>query len=459
MTPLAIKMAERYSDRRRSLKVDVLPEQLGEFVRELKDVDWYILGRHLDLSQSELREIELNHQNSIGRMRIAMFDKWLKKENNPSWKKIIAALEEMDETSLASRLNSKHSHDEAVDDPQQLTMPETELKVHRNDQVSRDLENLKESYLRLKINAETALLEEVKPSPRQLRRFSQEYLISNRVETVEELFDCIGEFCFLDYTLLERTIYFFLKEAQAIVSDLSDYIQQLQNFRVSTTIKEFKESIENTQNSYPTKEGTGVSTVTIRLVGGWLKKTMEDLDKLLKEMFQDNKSVLAHLKITLGSVLVTYLVPHSEVVALIKNVQPKRSFMPQVGVCGLRIGPALPIIDKTENEVAHFSFESALITAVKNNDIDVVMFLLDINTNLDATDDEGQTALMVGSAFGRDKAVSLLLNAKANSIDNYQRQDGVTKEVITRSTTVRNYILLLLFIILLLIIIHYYYYY
>ena len=416
-------MAERWDP---LLKVDILPNLLGEYARELEDVDWRILGTHLGLKQSELREIQLDQQNNTGRMRIAMLDKWFSKEENPSWEKIIAALKEMHKTSLASRLTSKYLHKKyqtdslALETEDQQTTPETELKVHRNDQVSRELDSLKENYLRLKISAETAL-EKAKPSPRQLRRFSQEYLTNQVLETVKELFDCIGEFCFLDYTLLENTISFFLKEAQKIVSDLSDYIQKLTQFKSSTTLREFMDNIEKAHKSI---EGTRVGIVTLRLVGGWLEKTMQDLDKLLKELFQDKKSILAHLRITRGSVLMTYLVPQSEVDALIENTQPKRSFMPQVGVCGLRIGPTPAIIDKIETEVMHFSFESSLISAVKNDDIDIVTFLLDINTNPDSTDDEGQTALMVGSASGQDKAVRLLLNAKADP--NFQGHDGVT---------------------------------
>ena len=408
-------MAERLDP---LLKVDVLPV-LGEFLRELKDVDWYILGRHLGLSQCELREIELNHQNNTGRMRIAMFDKWFRKEN-PSWEKIIAALEEMNETRLASRLNSKYLHQKDETGPllHQQAMLETELKINRNGQVSRELDSLKENYLRLKISAETAL-EKAEPLPRQLRRFSQEYLSNRVLGTVEELFDYIGEFCFLDYTLLENTISFFLKEAQAIVSNLGDYIQQLTNFKSSTTLRDFMDSIEKAHKSIA-KSGT----VTLRLVGGWLEKTMQDLDKLLKEVFQDKKSILAHLKITLGSVLLTYLAPQSEVDALIESAQLKCSFMPQVGVCGLRIGLTSVIPYNMQDKVTQFSFESSLVSAVKNDDIDIVTFLLDINTNPDSTDDEGQTALMVGSASGQDKAVRLLLNSKADP--NFQGHDGVT---------------------------------
>ena len=50
----ALKMAERYLDPP-LLKVDVLPMQPGELLRELKDVDWYIIGTHLGFKQSELK--------------------------------------------------------------------------------------------------------------------------------------------------------------------------------------------------------------------------------------------------------------------------------------------------------------------------------------------------------------------------------------------------------------------
>ena len=135
------------------------------------------------------------------------------------------------------------------------------------------------------------------PSLRQLKRFSQSFMSDRVVTTVEELFDCLGEFSFLDYDLLEHTISMFLAEAQPVVSDLSEYIQQLTNFKKSTTLSEFMETIENAQIS---KDGTGACKVILCLVGGWLSKAIEDLEKLLKEIFQDKSSVLANLTISRG---------------------------------------------------------------------------------------------------------------------------------------------------------------
>ena len=404
------------------LKVDLL-------LQELRNVEWDTLGTYLGLSQSEIRDIESNHQNT-GRRRIVMLDVWLRKEDNPSWMKIIAALENMSETRLASQLRKKYQQQpsdenrpttartsEAEPDQQLQAVTERVLKVDRKDQVARELESIKDSYAWLVMSAESAL-ETANPSPRQLMRFSQLYM-SDRVSTVEELFECLGDLSFLDYALLEKTISVFLKEAQPVVSDLSDYIQQLTDFKTSTTLIEFMETIENAQKL---KEGNGACKVTLRLVGGWLTKTMEDLDKLLKEIFQDKSSILAHLTIVRGSVIVSYLAPQSETDSLLKLAQAKLLFLAQVGVCDLLIGHTVVI--NTQNEWTNFSFESSLIKVVENNDINLLTFLLHISTSPDATDNNGWTALMYGSYYDHHRTVSILLQANANP--NLPKRNGAT---------------------------------
>ena len=65
----------------------VLVPTINVLFRELNDVEWEILGTHLGFSQSEIRDIERDHQNTA-RRRIVLFDLWLKKEQDPSWKMI-----------------------------------------------------------------------------------------------------------------------------------------------------------------------------------------------------------------------------------------------------------------------------------------------------------------------------------------------------------------------------------
>ena len=387
--------------------------ETGLLLRELKDVQWDTLGTYLGLSQGEIKEIEGNYQN-IGRRRIEMFNKWLSKEENPSWEKMIAALEDMSENKLAGQLRKKYVYQQQPRDECQTDSPkatddqqaaEVTLKVNKQDQITRELESLEKKYIRLVIDTQLAL-EAANLSPVTLGNFSQFYMYE-KVTTVEELFQLIKPFCFLDYFLLETAITVLLDPAHKVVDDLSDYVKQLTNFKESTTLGDFMQSIENAQKSLTTKEGTGVCTVTLRLVGGWLTKTMDDLDKLLKEIFQDKSSVLAHIRIIKGSIVVTYLAPQSEADSLIKLAQIKLSFMRQVGVCGLDIGQR-----KVISKLIHkFSFHFSLIKAVMDDNINLLTFLLNINISPDATIDEGQTALLLGSYYGQNKAVSILLQA------------------------------------------------
>ena len=386
-------------------------------VRELKDVEWDTLGTYLGLSQGEIREIERDHQNT-GRRRIVMFEKWLSKEENPSWEKMISALKDMDENSLASKLRKKYLYQQEPQDAKSQTpadqTPTGEsvvLKVDRQDEVARELERLETKHFRLVLNAQKAMVE-ANLSVMELETFSKYYFNDSvEVTTVKELFEIIKPFCFLDYSLLEKAIEVLIDPAHRVVSDLSEYVEQLKNFKESTTLRDFMQTIETAQKSLTTEEGTGAAcTVTIRLVGGWLTKTMDDLDKLLKEIFQDKSSVLAHIRIIKGSIIVTYLAPQSETDSLIKLAETKLSFMPQVGVCGLHIGPRIII----SGEIDNFSFESSLIIAVVNDSINLLTFLININTSPDATNDRGVTALLYGSYYGREKAVSILIQANAN---------------------------------------------
>ena len=76
--------------------------------RELKDVvEWDVLGVFLGLEESEIDQIERDHQ-SAARRRIAMLVTWFKKEVNPSWEKIIDALEIMSLRSLEIQLKEKY---------------------------------------------------------------------------------------------------------------------------------------------------------------------------------------------------------------------------------------------------------------------------------------------------------------------------------------------------------------
>ena len=234
------------------------------------------------------------------------------------------------------------------------------------------------------MEAESAV-EESDPPLKKLKRFSQCFMSKENL-TVDELFDQLKPFYFLEYIMLEKIVKFFLGQDNSIVDDLRDYLQQLDCFKTSTTIRQFMESIEQAQQSHSTT--SGLCTVKLRLIGGWLNKTMDDLEKLVNEIFRDKRYVLTHLKIVRGSVIVTYSAPLSEADSLNILVREQSSFALKVGVSLLVVADTVI----TQNESTDFSFESCLLDSVKDNDLNLLRFLLNINTSPDAANNRGQTA-------------------------------------------------------------------
>ena len=80
-----------------------------------------------------------------------MFEKWLSKEENPSWEKMIAALDDMSENNLGSQLRKKYVYQQQARDESQTDSPMADdqqvmekavLKIDKQDQVARELESL-----------------------------------------------------------------------------------------------------------------------------------------------------------------------------------------------------------------------------------------------------------------------------------------------------------------------------
>ena len=402
------------SDHERAVTHDLL-------VRELSQVpQWDVLGTYLGLDESEIEVIERDHHDTA-RRRLVMLSKWLEKDVNASWEKMIDLLKSMSQIRLANQLKEKYCTSEsnppatAAGPKSAESSPEKELMVDRKEFFK--MEDLSQEYLQLVLDAESAV-EESSPPSKKLRRFSQCYM-RKEILTVNELFDQLKPFCFLDHTLLEIIVKFFLSQTHPVVDSLRDYLQQLDCFKTSTTIHRFMESIEQAQQSHTTSsEIPGLCTVQLRLVGGWLTKTMDDLEKLVNEIFQDKRYVLTHLKIVRGSVIVTFSAPLSEADSLNTLAREQSLFALKVGVSLLVVADTVI----TQSESTDFSFESSLLISVKDNDPTLLSFLLSINTNPDTADKNGQTALMLACVDNQKKSTRLLL--KANSNPNVQDSNG-----------------------------------
>ena len=335
-------------------------------MRELSQVpQWDVLGTYLGLDESEIEVIECDHHDTA-RRRLVMLSKWLEKDVDASWEKLIGSLESMSQIRLANQLKEKYctseSNPPATGPKPAESSPEKELMVDRQEFL--EMETLGDNYLQLVMEAESAV-EESDPPLKKLKRFSQCFMRKD-ILTVDELFDQMKPFYFLEYMMLEKIVKFFLPRAHSISEDLRDYLQQLDCFKTSITIRQFMESIEQAQQSHSTtSERPGLCSVKIRLVGGWLTKTMDDLKKLVNEIFKDKAYVLSHLKIVRGSIIVTYYAPLSEADSLDTLAREQSSFALKVGVSLLVVADTVI----TQSESTDFSFESSLLDSVKDGSL------------------------------------------------------------------------------------------
>ena len=147
-----------------------------------KVVDWDVLGIYLGLDENEIVEIERDYQSNA-RRRIEMLAKWMNKDVDASWRKVIDALGSMSQVRLAKQLMEKYTTDAAPGHC--IESSEIELTVDKEAKVVREIEALGEKYIQLVMKAESAV-EEANPSPKKLKRFLQ-YHKKPEVKTVEEL--------------------------------------------------------------------------------------------------------------------------------------------------------------------------------------------------------------------------------------------------------------------------------
>ena len=80
---------------------------LKDLINELQDViDWFYLGMCLNVPIPTLLTIKQDLRNT-DECRIKMLTAWMNQEEEPTWSKIVTALQEMKKTALAEQIGSK----------------------------------------------------------------------------------------------------------------------------------------------------------------------------------------------------------------------------------------------------------------------------------------------------------------------------------------------------------------
>ena len=305
--------------------------------------------------------------------------------------------------------------------PSNTPHPQTlQLDSNEEKEILDTLQDLHECFVSLVTKVKNALEERVRRGEltiRTLTQFIQTYMHWENVEKLNVIED-LNEL----FTKLHR--YFDFLECGLIVAITKEYIQG----ELATQLKQHKEnalnlrrqqSIKNLKNGLRTfytphlQDTSNMPEVYIKLNDVWEEAVIEGLYLLVKCLLPKPKqqSLLEHIMIDNGSVLIKYRVEESYVDYLIAYAENKPQFMRLIGIFGLVINN-IPILQVDENK--NFTFDSALLESSQSGNNEAVQFLLDLGVNVNYSNSEGKTALMLACQAGHEEVVQTLVSAEAN---------------------------------------------
>ena len=387
-----------------------------------KLVDWYTFGILLKVPPHVLRRIEAEHPNNLDRRKTDLYEYWLNNEHEPSWYKVCDALMNMPKErdvvedvvdKVFPRISSKYNEKNKFSHP--FPPPPPELTIAHQSNVARSLTEIQMKFAGLVSGIQKAL--EKFPFV-EIKRFISGFLhttlkFDQKPQDLDELFDQLKpHYCFMNYGVLEVVVQQFVKESMEV--HIKEYTSQLEEWLQSTTVVEFKAAVEN-QLEQVTQLGDPlcpVVPVVLRLQGPWINVTVSNLWKLLEYMFHEKSSVLTHIRIERGSVIVRLLAPQSELLPLLSLASKRFDDMIYLGIVSVQIG-TLMLKPFLLYQLA-FHFNDGFHGAVMQN-ASLVQFFIELGINPNTRDKYGATPLVNASMYGNIDAVITLLEHNADT--------------------------------------------
>ena len=84
------------------------PPTVKQLIKAVASVgNWRVLGLYLGLDMTDLNDVHTTHHvEGLETLKMAMFDKWLKKCPSASWDDVIEALTDMGEVTAADQVKA-----------------------------------------------------------------------------------------------------------------------------------------------------------------------------------------------------------------------------------------------------------------------------------------------------------------------------------------------------------------
>ena len=222
---------------------------------------------------------------------------------------------------------------------------------------------------------------------------------------LDDIFRKIYHHDFIDCSLIVAMCNEFISEEKDLLDELKVYSLNANTFHSSRPITELKQKLRKVYGPYR-RRLENMPLICIELQNPWNDVKINGLRILVERLLPKElrQSIMKCITIEPGSVVIAD--------SLIEYTGGKLQFMRLIGIFSLYINDH-PVLQEDEN--MNFTFELALLEAVTAGNNEVVEFLLQLETfNIDHTNEEGKTALMLACEKGHEDIVHSLLSAGAN---------------------------------------------
>ena len=399
-------------------------------------VDWKTFGLGLPgISYSDISKIEVENATIDGR-KLVLYSKWLSVAPKATWAEVINALRKARKNKLVQdiRRNLQKSAPRSASSYRAVTTRPSQKKTvmfHTAEderEILHTLTDLNREFSVLHMHARLGLEEKTRNDSNcilhSLTIWLETYMHWNDKLTnasLDKTFKIIQPFYdFIDCSLIVDMSEVFLKDLKVsddgklnIVSELKNYKAKADKLRFSAQVKHLNESLKTIFEEH-TPDTSNMPMISMKLHNPWHGSNINGLSLLIHNLLPvgHQQSIMKYITITSGSVVIKYSVHGSTADSLIEYTGGKLQFMRLIGIFSLYINDH-PVLQEDEN--MNFTFELALLEAVTAGNNEAVELLLQLETvNIDHTNEEGKTGLMLACERGHEDIVHSLLSAGAN---------------------------------------------
>uniref|UniRef100_A0A1X7T7X4 Death domain-containing protein n=1 Tax=Amphimedon queenslandica TaxID=400682 RepID=A0A1X7T7X4_AMPQE len=387
-------------------------------------VDWKPFGLCLvGIKEHEILKIEKENV-TIEDKKLALYLKWLSVNPKATWRDVIDALTSRNQNKLAQDIK------EHIDIDSLSTLSSLSPKTSYSDGDTeiiffpKEDQTVQDSLDDLQINF-SHIMKEVKLAFRgkTVQNSRQSIEISNWVESylhweygtidndLDDIFKKIHHnYDFIDCSLIVAMCNEFISDERDLLDELKAYSLKANAFRSSRPITELKQKLRKVYGPFR-RQLENMPLICIELQNPWNDVKINGLYILIKKLLpiELRQSIMKCITIESGSVVIKLHILDFTADSLIEYTGGKLQFMCLIGIFSLYINDH-PVLQEDEN--MNFTFELALLEAVTAGNNEVVEFLLQLETiNIDHTNEEGKTALMLACERGHEDIVHSLLSA------------------------------------------------